>query len=175
MALQSAQEPHSRRRLPTTGYSGPGAWGPQTPRPGVSLMGPSSPAGGAACLPPHMTEVGAKARGTVGWDRSVTKCYAPRLFLMGRRTPFKRHLFSIGLSAVVEKVGKQKVLHVSRATREVLRAGRKAPWRLLASTATLPGWSAMVRSTVRHRRGLRRLGGGAPCPCGSCFSHGSPP
>lgn len=122
-------------------------------------MGPSSPAGGAACLPPHMTEVGAKARGTVGWDRSVTKCYAPRLFLMGRRTPFKRHLFSIGLSAVVEKVGKQKVLHVSRATREVLRAGRKAPWRLLASTATLPGWSAMVRSTVRHRRGLRRLGG----------------
>ena len=47
---------------------------------------------------------------------------------------------------------------MSRATREVLRTGRKAPWRLLASMATLRGWSAMVRSTVRHRRGLRRRG-----------------
>lgn len=86
-----------------------------------------------------MTEVGTEARGTLGWDRSVTKRHPPRLFLRGRRTRFKGHLFSIGLSAVVEKVGKQKVLRVSPNAQEVLRAGRKALWCPLGLHGHPPG------------------------------------
>ena len=92
----------------------------------------------------------------MGWVHDEMPC--SQTVPPGKENTFKRHLFSIGLSAVVEKVGKQKVLHVSRATREVLRAGRKAPWRLLASTAPL-GLECNGEEHSQTQEGAQEVGG----------------
>lgn len=60
---------------------------------------------------------------------------------------------------------------MSPTAQEVLRQVGRRLGVPLAFTATLQGWGAMVSSSQAEERAQRW---GARCPCGSCFSHGSP-